>query len=284
MYRITEKKKLAENIWEIEVEAPEIAAKARPGQFVVVRTGEKSERIPLTIADYDREKGTLTLVVQTVGFSSTELCSLNSGDGISNIAGPLGEASEITGYGNAVLVAGGVGTAPVYPIARALREAGNRVTVIIGARCSDLHFWTEKMKEAADEVIIMTDDGSLGRKGLVTVPLGEIAEKGEADIVWAIGPMIMMKAASETTRPYGIKTIVSLNPIMVDGTGMCGACRVSVGGETKFACVEGPEFDGHLVDFDLAMKRMKFYSEEEKAAKHKCGSHDGEGGGCRCGH
>ena len=264
MYKIIKKEMLGSSVVEFEVEAPKIAAKAKSGQFIIVRIDENGERIPLTIADYNRETGTITMIFQAVGFSTNALKDLNEGDYILDVVGPLGTPSEIENYGTVVCVGGGVGIAPVYPIARDLKEAGNRVISIIGARNEDLLFWKDKMAAISDELIIATDDGSAGIKGFVTDVLKSVIERETVNQVWAIGPMVMMKAVSNTTRPYDVKTMVSLNPIMVDGTGMCGGCRVQIGTETKFACVDGPEFDGHLVDFDLAMRRSGVYKAEEK--------------------
>lgn len=266
MHRIIRKEVLSPTIKLFEVEAPDVARKAKPGQFVILRMDEKAERIPLTIADFDREKGTITTIFQEVGRSTMDMGKLNVGDHILDVVGPLGLPSEIENFGTVVCVGGGVGVAPIYPIARALKHAGNRVVSIIGARTKDLLFWEDRMAAVSDRLIACTDDGSYGHKGFVTDMLKKVAEEMKVDRIWAIGPMPMMRAVAETTRPFGIKTIVSLNPIMVDGTGMCGACRVSVGGVTKFACVDGPEFDAHLVDFDLAMRRLTYYRDEEKRA------------------
>lgn len=279
MYKIIRKEDLSTNLYLFEVEAAQIAKKAQAGQFIIVRKDDKAERIPLTIADFSREKGTITLIFQTVGASTADLAKLSAGDSLLDVVGPLGESSEIENYGTVVCVGGGVGIAPIHPIARALKEAGNKVISIIGARNKDILFWREEMKAVSDELLIATDDGSEGRKGFVTDVLKEVMEKEKVAQIWAIGPMIMMKNVAETTRPSGIKTIVSLNPIMVDGTGMCGACRVSVGEDTKFACVDGPEFDGHLVDWDLAMKRSRSFSAEEK---HSMEHHHSCGGACTC--
>lgn len=266
MYKILKKTRIGESIYEYEVEAPLIAKKAAAGQFIIIRLGENGERIPLTIADFDRERGSITMIFQAVGLSTTALARLEAGESILDVVGPLGMPSEIENYGTVVCVGGGVGIAPIYPIARALKEAGNRVISIIGARNADLLFWQDKMAAVSDELRIATDDGSAGQKGFVTDILKAIMEETTVARVWAIGPMIMMKAVSNTTRPNGVKTFVSMNPIMVDGTGMCGGCRVQVGEETKFACVDGPEFDGHLVNFDLAMRRSSVYKPEERAA------------------
>jgi ferredoxin--NADP+ reductase len=266
VYKILKKTRIGESIYEYEVEAPLIAKKAAAGQFIIIRLGENGERIPLTIADFDRERGSITMIFQAVGLSTTALSRLEAGESILDVVGPLGMPSEIENYGTVVCVGGGVGIAPIYPIARALKEAGNRVISIIGARNADLLFWQDKMAAVSDELRIATDDGSAGQKGFVTDILKAIMEETTVARVWAIGPMIMMKAVSNTTRPNGVKTFVSMNPIMVDGTGMCGGCRVQVGEETKFACVDGPEFDGHLVNFDLAMRRSSVYKPEERAA------------------
>jgi ferredoxin--NADP+ reductase len=228
---------------------------------------EKGERIPLTIADFDREAGTITIVVQEIGASTRLLGTLNEGDCVASFTGPLGTPTEIEAYGTVAVVGGGLGIAPIYPICRALREAGNHVIGIIGARSGDLLFWEEKMRGVTDELVVCTDDGSYARKALVTVPLKELLASGcDIACVWGIGPAIMMKFIALTTQPFGTKTIVSLNSIMVDGTGMCGACRVSVGGRTRFACVDGPEFDGHQVDWDLLLTRQRIYLDLEKKA------------------
>jgi len=279
MYKIINKQKFGENMGLLDVQAPQIAKKARAGQFVIVRIAEKGERIPLTIADYDIVQGTVTLIFQEVGRTTKRMGLLKTGDYILDLVGPLGEPTEIENYGTVVCIGGGVGIAPIYPIAKALKEAGNRVISIIGARCQNLLFWEDKMQAVSDELLIATDDGSVGHKGFVTDVLKKKMELDKIDRVWAIGPMVMMKAVSQVTKPSGIHTIVSLNPIMVDGTGMCGACRVQVGSETKFACVDGPEFDGHLVDFDLAMRRLAYYKDEETRAlaQNEC-----QGGGCGC--
>jgi ferredoxin--NADP+ reductase len=278
LYQIVKKQLLADNIFLYEVKAPEVAKKAKAGQFIIIRLHQQAERIPLTIADYSREQGTVTIIFQVVGRSTEELAERVVGDQILDFVGPLGVASEIDNYGTVVCIGGGVGIAPVYPIARALQEAGNKVISIIGARSSNLLFWREEMASISDQLIVMTDDGSEGSKGFVTDALKKVIKTERVERVWAIGPLVMMRAVAETTRPLQLNTIVSLNPIMVDGTGMCGACRVGVGEETKFACVDGPEFDAHLVDFDLALKRSKFFVDEENNAKHKgdCG------GDCRC--
>ncbi len=277
MAKILFKSNLAPAVYEFLVDAPLIAHKCQPGQFVMIRTDEDSERIPLTIADFDREKGTITLIVQAVGNTTKHLCdTFEEGDDILDVVGPLGRPSEMGKFGTVVCVGGGIGVAPVYPIARAYHELGNKVISVIGARSKDLVIWRDKMAAVSDELIITTDDGSEGHKGFVTDPLREMLEKGEQiDYVIAIGPVIMMKNVAATTKPFGTKTIVSLNTIMVDGTGMCGGCRVTVGGETKFACVDGPEFDGHLVDFANLMQRQVMYKDQE-SIEYSCGGH------CKC--
>jgi ferredoxin--NADP+ reductase len=280
MHKIVKKEVFAPIVKLFEVEAPNIAAKAKAGQFFILRLHEKGERIPLTIADYNRTTGTITTIFQEVGRTTKDLGKLNPGNYIADLVGPLGRPSEITNYGRTVCVGGGVGIAPIYPIARALKEAGNEVFTVIGARTKDLLFWEDKLKAVSDRLVVCTDDGSYGRKGFVTDAVKDLASEGEIAHLWAIGPMPMMRAMAATTKPLGIKTTVSLNPIMVDGTGMCGACRVSIGGETKFACVDGPEFDAHRVDFDLAMRRLAYYKDEEKGAEaaENCGC----GGDCQC--
>lgn len=278
MYPILTKKVLAPTLKLMEIEAPEMAAKAQAGQFTIVRITENGERIPLTIADFDRQRGTITLIFQEVGYTTSEMGKLEAGDSLLDFVGPLGLPSEVENYGHVVLVGGGVGIAPVYPITRALKEAGNQVTAIIGARSKDLLFMEEEMRAASHRLLVATDDGSYGHHGFVTDLVKQVLEEGQVNCLWAIGPMIMMRNVAEVTRPYNVKTIVSLNPIMVDGTGMCGACRVAVGDKTKFACVDGPEFDGHLVDWDLAMRRSTAYREEEQTA---IAFHQ-NGGGCKC--
>lgn len=267
MYKILAREELVPGIHLFKMAAPAVAQKAQAGQFVVVRIDERGERIPLTIADWDKNEGTVTIVFMEVGATTARLALLKGGDAIADFVGPLGVPAEIEKYGAVVCVAGGVGAAPVAPIARALKNAGNKIITILGARSHDLLFWEDVLKSTSDRMIVTTDDGSYGRKGVVTEPLKEILESGEKiDRVVAIGPVVMMKFCSLTTAPSGVKTIVSLNPIMVDGTGMCGCCRVSVDGETKFACVDGPDFDGHKVDWDLLAARQRIYIDEEKCA------------------
>jgi ferredoxin--NADP+ reductase len=265
MYKILDKKNLAPSIKEFLISSPEIARKAQPGQFIVVRIDERGERIPLTIADYERDKGTITIVIQEAGKSTCQLGRLNSGDILCDVIGPLGKPTHMEKAGTVVCVGGGVGIPPVYPVARGFKKIGNRVISIIGARTRELVIWKDKITSVSDEVYITTDDGSYGRKGFVSDELQRlIKEKKEFSLVFAVGPTLMMRAVSEVTRPYEIKTMVSLNPIMVDATGMCGACRVSIGGETKFVCVDGPDFDGHQVDFDQLLSRQRIYLQEEK--------------------
>lgn len=266
MYKILEKEDYSDDVYMQVIEAPAVARAAQAGQFVILRINEEGERIPLTIADFDRDKGTVTIVVQAVGKSTRHLQTLGKGDEIANFIGPLGVPSEIENYGTVICAGGGVGVAPVYPIARELKNAGNKVISIVAARTKNLLLWEDRMEEVSDEVIVTTDDGSYGRKDLVTVPLQELCEAGGIDLIYAIGPAIMMKFCCKTTEQFGVKTIVSLNSIMVDGTGMCGACRVTIGGETRFVCVDGPEFDGHDVDFDQLMSRQRQYLEQEKIA------------------
>jgi len=266
VYRILSKETLTPVTTEYVIDAPEVARKAQAGQFVIVRVHERGERIPLTIADSDREAGTITVVAQEIGSTTQRMKELEPGDALASFTGPLGRPTELEQFGTVVLVGGGLGIAAIHPICRALREAGNYVIGIIGARSGDLLFWEDRMRKVTDELIVVTDDGSYARKALVTEPLKELIEARQIDRVWGIGPAIMMKFVALTTKAYGVKTIVSLNSVMVDGTGMCGACRVSVGGRTYFACVDGPEFDGHQVDWDLLFSRQRFYLAEEKRA------------------
>jgi ferredoxin--NADP+ reductase len=264
MYKILDRVDYSDDVYMQVIEAPAVAAACQPGQFIILMIHEEGERIPLTIADFDREAGTITIVVQAVGTSTRHLQTLGRGDSISNFIGPLGMPSEIENVGTVICAGGGVGVAPIYPIARALKAAGNKVISIVAARNEGLLVWEDRMREISDELIVTTDDGSRGRHCLVTEPLKELCEVGGIDLVVAIGPGIMMKFCAKTTQEYGVKTVVSLNAIMVDGTGMCGGCRVSVGDETKFVCVDGPEFDGHEVDFDLLMSRQRQYLPQEK--------------------
>ena len=278
MNKILKKTQLSENVFRMTLDAPLIAKERKAGQFIILRVeSEWGERIPLTIADADAEKGTIDIIFQTVGVSTKQLSFLNEGDMIADLVGPLGKPTAIEDYskdgkkGWVVVVGGGIGVAPAHPIAQAFKKAGNKVTVIMGARTKDLIIMEEEMRKIADEVILVTDDGSYGRKCLVTEPLKECCEQPEKpDEVVIVGPPIMMKFAALATKPYGVKTIASLNAVMVDGTGMCGGCRVSVGGETKFVCVDGPEFDAHQVDFENFIKRLGTFKKEE--TDHKCRS------------
>jgi len=265
LYKVLLREDLAPGIHLFKMAAPAVAKKARPGQFVVVRLDERGERIPLTIADWDEVEGSVTIVFMEVGTTTSKLALLKAGDFLADFVGPLGLPTHIEKFGTVLCVAGGVGVAPIVPIARAMRGEGNRVISILGARSKGLIFWEERLRSVSDQLIVTTDDGTYGRKGVVTEPLRELLESGEkVDRVIAVGPSIMMKFCAKTTEPFGVKTIVSLNPIMVDGTGMCGCCRVSVGGVTKFTCVDGPDFDGHQVDWDLLMARQRIYLDEEK--------------------
>lgn len=268
MYKILSKRTLGPQIREYIIEAPEIAHVAKSGQFIVLRLHERGERVPLTIVDADTKTGGVTIVVQEVGKSTREMGDhFHVGDDVLDFVGPLGVASEIENYGTVICVGGGLGIAPLYPITRDLKKAGNTVIGIVGARNKDLLFYIDQMDSVCDELIVMTDDGSNGNKGFVSDPLREILASGrEINRVWAIGPGIMMKVACNVTRELSVPTVVSLNSIMIDGTGMCGGCRVEVGDEAKFACVDGPEFDGHKVNFDLLMSRQRFYHDEEKCA------------------
>ena len=273
MYPITEKQVLNENVVRMDIYAPLVARKAQPGQFIIFRTDEAGERIPLTIAGYDREKGTVTIIFQIVGYSTERLAKMERGDSLLDFVGPLGEPSETEGIRKAAVIGGGLGVAIAWPQAKALHDAGAEVDMIVGFRNESLIILKDEMEQAADDVTVMTDDGSNGRKGFVTQALEEKLKAGvQYDRVIAIGLLPMMKAVCELTRPYGICTIVSMNPIMIDGTGMCGGCRLTVGGETKFACVDGPDFDGHLVDFDEAIARSRMYRNEERQIRehHAC--------------
>ena len=268
MYKVIEKEILNPTVTKMVVEAPAVAKKALAGQFIILRVHEDGERIPLTIADYDREKGTITIIFQIVGKTTMLLNQLNVGDSILDFVGPLGKPSHVDGYKKVCVIGGGVGCAIAYPTAKALHENGTKVTVITGFRNKDLVILEEEFKQVSTHAYLVSDDGSTGVKGLVTNVLEELINKGESfDEVIAIGPLIMMKFVCQLTKKYGIKTVVSMNPIMIDGTGMCGGCRLSVGGETKFACVDGPDFDGHLVDFDEAMSRGATYRDFEAHAR-----------------
>ena len=277
MNKIVTKTRLSDEVFRVEIEAPHIARERKPGQFVIVQTDvEWGERVPLTIADADPSRGTITLIFQTVGVSTHRLAELVPGDSIEAVLGPLGNPTHIERFGHAVCIGGGIGVAPMHPIAQALKMAGNRLTVIMGARTKELIILEDEMRAIADELIICTDDGSYGRKALVTEPLKELCQgERKPDIAVAIGPPIMMKFCAETTRPFGVKTLASLNTIMIDGTGMCGGCRVSVGGKTRFVCVDGPEFDAHQVDWDGMMLRLRAYKPMEDAA-HKAMHENGE--------
>ncbi len=276
MYKILKKEVLSDIIKLMDVHAPHVARKAQAGQFVIVRIDDFGERIPLTIADYDRKSGTITIIFQEVGKSTMQLGKMEPGQELSSFAGPLGHPTEIKNYGTVVCVGGGVGIAPIYPIARSLKEAGNQVISIIGSRNKGLLFWEEKMRAVSDELIVCTDDGSHGRKTLVTEPLKEVLENRDKKVahVWAIGPAIMMKFVTLATAPYNVPTTVSLNTIMIDGTGMCGGCRVLLDDGAKFVCVDGPEFDAHKVNWDSLLSRLQFYRAEERHAvdqwQHKC--------------
>ena len=267
MYKVIEKTFLQEIVARIVVEAPEIARKRKAGQFVTLMIDEKGERIPLTIVDSDSEKGTITIIFQIVGKTTEHLSKLEKGDSIMHILGPLGHPTEIENFGTAVVVGGGVGIGVAYPIAAALKKAGNKVISIIGARTKDILILEDEMSKVSTQLLVATDDGSYGFCGFTSQVLQNVIDSGEKiNIIYAIGPVPMMRVLANLTKPYGIKTIVSLNPIMVDATGMCGACRVSVGGKTKFGCVDGPEFDGHQVDFALLMSRLRMYCDEERRA------------------
>jgi hypothetical protein len=272
IHTILEKKQFSKDVFYFRVAAPEIARQRKAGQFVIIQLDiDYGERIPLTIADANPQEGWIALVIQAVGASTIKLCQKKVGESIAAILGPLGNPTHITKVGKVVCVGGGIGTAPLHPIAQAYKRAGNEVIIIIGGRTKELVIFEEEMRKIADELIIVTDDGSYGRKALVTEPLKEICESASPpQEVIAIGPPIMMKFCAATTRPFGIHTVVSLNTIMIDGTGMCGCCRVTVDGNTKFVCVDGPEFDGHLVDFDNMMTRMKAFKEREDHDRHVC--------------
>jgi len=276
LYTVVEARQLSEAVFRMEILAPEIARKRKAGQFVILKIDERGERIPLTIVESDAGRGTITIIYQVVGKTTAAMSALKAGDAFQDVQGPLGNPTDIEIFGHAVCVGGGVGVGVIYPITKALKEKGNRVTSIIGARTKDLIILEEEMRAASDELVVCTDDGSYGFHGFVSAVLQQIIDRGEkVDHVFAIGPVPMMRVIANLTRPYAIPTTVSLNPIMVDATGMCGACRVEVGGKTKFTCVDGPEFDGHQVNFDLLASRLRMYCEEEKQSyeKHRCGSH-----------
>ena len=269
MYTIVEKKILSENVKQLKIKAPLVAKKAKAGQFIILRIDEKGERIPLTISDYDRDNETVSIIFMEVGKTTIQLGKLNVGDTIMNFTGPLGEASDIKNYGTVVCIGGGVGIAPLYPIIKALKNDNNHVISILGSRNKSLLMLEDEIEKYSDEFFITTDDGSKGSKGFVSDVLQKLIDNNKKiDIVWAIGPVIMMKVVANLTRKYDIKTIVSLNPIMVDGTGMCGGCRVEIDGKTKFACVDGPEFDGHKVDFNnLMLRNRRFLRDEEESCR-----------------
>lgn len=273
MFKIIRKDILNPSVKLLEIDAPFVARKAEPGQFIILRIDEKGERIPLTIADYDCEKGTVTIIFQEVGKTTKALGALEQGDTILDFVGPLGNATHLEGVKKAAVIGGGLGTAIAYPQAKKLHTQGALVHSIVGFRNKELIILEKEMKEVSTQLFVTTDDGSNGTKGFVTDVLKKLLESGqEYDLVIAIGPLVMMKFVSQLTKEYGIKTIVSMNPVMIDGTGMCGGCRVTVGGETKFACVDGPDFDGHLVDFDEAIRRQSMYKTEERQAEenHQC--------------
>lgn len=269
-YKILYKKELCPNQFELRIEAPYVVKNAKAGQFIILRAQDDGERIPLTIADFDKEKGELTIVFMAVGYTTKKLALLDEGDEIPDLVGPLGQPTHIKKYGTVVCLAGGYGAAPCYLIAKSFKEAGNKVYMIMGARNKVLIFWQDKMKDACDELFVTTDDGSLGVKGFVTNVLEEIMNREQVDYAIAVGPMPMMRAVANLTKPKNIYTEASMNPIMVDGTGMCGACRLTVGDEVKFACVDGPDFDAHKIDFDEVINRMKIYKEQEKERDECC--------------
>jgi ferredoxin/flavodoxin---NADP+ reductase len=266
MHRIVRKKQLNAATTLVELEAPDIAAAAHPGQFVILRVDETGERFPLTLYDLDRERGVITVVCQAIGLSTRKFCALKVGDAVLDLSGPLGHGTDTRKIGQVIIIGGGVGTAEAYPIAKAMRQNGNDVTVIIGARTKDLVICEHEIREFCPKVFVTTDDGSYGQKGFVTDVLRDLLAKESYDLVIAIGPVVMMKNVSEMTRPKSLKTIVSLNSIMIDGTGMCGGCRIVTKGESKFTCVDGPEFDGHQVDYDDLMRRQGRFKEQEKQA------------------
>jgi ferredoxin--NADP+ reductase len=274
MNKILKKEQLSDQVYRMQIATPLIANECKPGQFIILQVDDDfGERIPLTIADANPDAGSITIIFQSVGRTTHLLAEMNVGDSIPDLLGPLGQPTHIEKFGHVVCVGGGIGVAPLHPIAKAMKAAGNKVTIIMGARNKSLLIMEDEMREIADELIVMSDDGSYGRQGLVTVPLKELCEQSpKPDMAVIIGPPIMMKFGAETTRPYAVPTVVSLNTIMIDGTGMCGGCRVTVGDETKFVCVDGPEFDGHLVDFDNLIKRLGAYQDIEKKDhdEHHC--------------
>ena len=269
-YKILSKTELCPNQYELVIDAPFVVRNARAGQFIILRAEENGERIPLTIADVNKETGALTIVFMAVGYTTKKLAELKVGDSLVDLVGPLGQPTHIKNYGTVVCLAGGYGAAPCYLISKAFTEAGNKVYMIMGARNKDLIFWQDKMKNACDELFITTDDGPLGEKGFVTQVLERIMNSEKVDYAIAVGPMPMMRAVANLTKDKGIYTEASMNPIMVDGTGMCGACRLTVGGETKFACVDGPDFNAHEIDFDEVINRCKIYKDEEKKRSENC--------------
>ena len=268
MYRIKRKKTLAPKINEYAIEAKSVALHAHPGQFIILRVDEEGERIPFTICDFDKNEGTVTVLVQEVGYSTAKLAAVPEGGYISDFAGPLGQPTDLSQYQRIALVGGGIGSAVIFPQAKKLHAENKRVDVVLGARTGELVMYEQEFRQNCDNLIVATNDGSKGMKGLVTDALEPGLKQGKYDCVMAVGPLLMMKAVCELTKKYGVKTVVSMNPLMVDGTGMCGCCRVSVGGTVKYACVDGPEFDGHEVDWDNAVLRLKAYGEQEKA--HYC--------------
>ena len=269
-YRIISKKELCENQYELIIDAPYVVRNAKAGQFIILRAEENGERIPLTIADVDKERGELTIVFMAVGYTTKKLAEYEIGDELVDLVGPLGQPTHIQKYGTVVCLAGGYGAAPCYLISKALKDAGNKVYMIMGARNKDLIFWEDKMKNACTELFITTGDGTLGEKGFVTQVLERIMGQEKVDYAIAVGPMPMMRAVANLTRDKGIYTEASMNPIMVDGTGMCGACRITVGGEVKFACVDGPDFDAHKIDFDEVINRTRIYKDQERKRDENC--------------
>ncbi len=268
MYKIVKKRSLAENVNEYVIEAPKVAKHAKAGQFVILRVDAEGERIPFTICDYDRQAGTITVLVQAVGYSTMKLAELNEGDCVADFVGPLGNATDLDEYNKILLVGGGIGNAVTFPQAKALFEAGKAADAIIGARTKSLIMYEDEFRKNTANTYVVTDDGTYGEKGFVTDKIASLLDEGKKyDVIFAVGPMPMMRAVCNLTKNYGVKTIVSMNSIMVDGTGMCGGCRLTVGGETKYACVDGPEFDGHLIDFDEAISRSKFYREKEQECR-----------------